>query len=57
MKKKYRDITVEGVEYAWKATKDKYTIWRDKKVVKEGTYAADVILPMNIRGIIVKYEL
>lgn len=34
MKKKYRDITVDGVQYAWMTSYSVLTIWKDKKVVK-----------------------
>tara|TARA_R110000765_G_scaffold7963_8_gene26142 strand:+ start:85 stop:258 length:174 start_codon:yes stop_codon:yes gene_type:complete len=57
MKKKYRDIEVNGQQYAWKAYGSDYKIWKNKKVVKEGESNTDVILPMHIRGIIEKYEL
>jgi uroporphyrinogen-III decarboxylase len=34
MKKKYRDITVDGVKYAWMVSNgDTLTIWKDKKVI------------------------
>ena len=33
MKKKYRDITVNGAKYAWQTTHSTLTIWFNKKVI------------------------
>jgi len=44
MKKKHREITVNGVEYAWTLKEgdeyNKINIWRDKKVIHEELLAA-----------------
>jgi hypothetical protein len=33
MKKKHRDITVDGVKYGWTVTYDTLSIWKDKKII------------------------
>jgi hypothetical protein len=33
MKKKYRDITVDGELYAWMTSCQTLTIWKNKKVI------------------------
>jgi len=40
MKKKYRDIIVDGIKYAWRAQEDddyslRLKIWKDKNVIFE----------------------
>ena len=35
MEKKYRDITVDGVKYAWAYHLDCIRIWKDKKFVHD----------------------
>jgi hypothetical protein len=58
MKKKFRDIEVNGQAYAWAAQwKDNsFKIWKDKVVVHTGTFK-DTIAPANIRAIIEKEKL
>lgn len=64
MKKKFRDITVDGQKYAWSISHPncdgdggiKFKIWKDKKVVyegyEEGGYGHPDITPAYISNII-----
>lgn len=66
MKKKYRNITVDGVVYAWKADYDKWAdfnvcsvrIWKDKKVIiyKDIPNEFSTITPKVISDIIKNHE-
>lgn len=52
MKKKHRDIEVDGVQYAWIARENgTVTIWKDKKPICEDTvYAGDVaVIPPMVK--------
>ena len=52
MKKKHRDITVDGVKYAWIARSNGYiTIWKDKKIFYEDCSYNDY---MSITPLIIK---
>lgn len=55
MKKKYRDITVDDVKYAWKVKTDDdcnyLVIWKDKKIIYQGDITADVT-PSYVSSII-----
>lgn len=50
MKKKHRDISVNGVAYTWIAREDgTVTIWHNKKVLCNGTtYGSAVVTPKTI---------
>jgi len=48
MKKKYRNITVNGEEYAWMVKWDTLTIWKDKKVVKRENVEHCVVTPQIV---------
>lgn len=57
MKKKFREITVDGVDYAWKVnvTDDgKYIkIWKDKKVIYEEMVNSEIdITPQTIKELV-----
>jgi hypothetical protein len=53
MKKKYRDITVDGVKYAWMVSNgDTLTIWKDKKVIKTRDVLHCVVTPQLVADII-----
>ena len=52
MKKKFRDITVDDVEYAWKVSLGFITIWKDKKVIFEDSLSYPSITPKHIAYII-----
>jgi len=56
MKKKHRDITVEGVKYAWTIYgngKEKYvSIWKDKKVILTQTFRLQSVTPKDIEELI-----
>jgi len=61
MKKKHRDITVEGVKYAWTVNSDNHyyhnvKIWLDKKVIYEVKVDDDVITPKMVKDIINSYK-
>jgi hypothetical protein len=49
MKKKFRDITVDGVKYAWKATYGHLTVYKDKNTeifnsdIRESTITPKII--------------
>lgn len=53
-KKKYRDIVVDGVKYAWttKNMGNTVVIWKDKKVLFEIDTETHPITPSYIREII-----
>lgn len=57
MKKKYRNITVDGVEYAWKIYLDDgckfIRIWEDKKIIHDG-FVSDYTEEETITPIIIK---
>lgn len=64
MKKKYRDITVDGIPYAWQTNGYGIKIWRDKKVVFDDYYYKDsetsdkvVVTPKIVETIIRKHCL
>lgn len=56
MKKKHRDITVDGVQYAWTLTsygKEKYVkVWKDKKVTINKTFRKESVTPKDIEELI-----
>ena len=56
MKKKHRDITVDGVQYAWTLNsygKEKYVkIWKDKKVILNQTFRQESVTPKDIEELI-----
>jgi hypothetical protein len=54
MKKKYRDITVDGVKYAWMTSYDTLTIWKDKKVIKTEDVTHCTVTPKMVAEIIQK---
>jgi len=63
MKKKHRDITVDGVKYAWtiKNDCDGYggncvSIWKDKKVIHEDIISGIDITPKTIADMIKKLK-
>jgi hypothetical protein len=60
MKKKHRDITVNGVKYGWIAGVGGYlTIYKDKKKIWENGYKGDspeVITPKHVAEVIRKFE-
>lgn len=45
MKKKYRDITVDNVKYAWMVSSDTLIIWKDKKIIKTEDVTHCIITP------------
>jgi hypothetical protein len=59
MKKKHRNITVEGVQYAWSIGGNDYdigstkvNIWRDKKIIISASLFDEEITPKQIADII-----
>ena len=62
MKKKHRDITVEGVKYAWTVTTNEYynlvKICHNKKVVHEekSPNPALIIAPGFVKEVILEYK-
>ena len=56
MKKKYRDITVEGVKYAWtiygSGKEHDVTIWKDKKQLFTETLRLGSVTPKDIADLI-----
>jgi len=52
MKKKYRDITVDGVKYAWMTSYQTLTIWKDKKVIKTHDVTHCVVTPKMVAELI-----
>lgn len=53
MKKKHRDITVDGKQYGWRVKRNsrvenEVTIWKDKKVIFNQVMRSDDIRPANI---------
>jgi len=57
MKKKHRDIEVNGVDYAWATVGvSGFKIWKNKVVVHTGNFN-DKITPKNIKEIIEKEKL
>ena len=53
MKKKYRDITVDGVKYAWSCNSYYVTIWKDKKIILH--HNADILLKKGEADVTPKY--
>jgi len=45
MKKKYRNITVNDIEYAWMVGNETLTIWKDKEVIKKVDVSHCVVTP------------
>lgn len=57
MKKKFRNIEVNGEQYAWSTVGwNGFKIWKNKKVVHTGTFF-EKITPKDIRAIIEKEKL
>jgi hypothetical protein len=54
MKKKYRNITVNNVEYAWMATYSTLTIWLNKKVISTTNVEHMTVTPSLVKEIIEK---
>ena len=56
MKKKHRDITVDGVKYAWtlrKWSKEIYVkIWKDKKPLFTKTFRQPTVTPKDVEELI-----
>ena len=53
MKKKYRDIVVDGKEYAWKVDFHGITIWYDKEIIYcDMKYYTKMVTPKEIENII-----
>jgi len=56
MKKKHRDITVDGVKYAWtiygSGKEHGVTIWKDKKILFTETVRLGSVTPKDVEGII-----
>jgi len=58
MKKKHRDIEVNGKTYGWTLKfGKKICIWYDKKIVFETTVEVDEIKPKLISELIIKNKL
>jgi hypothetical protein len=54
MKKKYRDITVNNVKYAWMVQSDILTIWCDKKIIANRDVTHIIATPGFVREVIEK---
>lgn len=56
MKKKHRDITVDGVKYAWTiyggGKEHDVTIWKDKKELFTETFRLGSVTPKDIADLI-----
>ena len=52
MKKKYRDITVDGVKYTWMVSLETLTIWKDKKVIKTENVEHCIVTPSIVADLI-----
>jgi hypothetical protein len=48
MKKKFRTITVDDIQYTWMVKNDTLTIWKDKKVIKRENVTHCIITPANV---------
>ena len=56
MNKKYRDITVDGIQYAWMVKyTDKIVIFKDKKIIIEERTNVHPITPVVIETLIKNY--
>jgi hypothetical protein len=57
MKKKYRDITVDGVKYAWMVSNgDTLIIWKNKKVIITENISHCNVTPFDIATNIKEYN-
>lgn len=56
MKKKYRDITVDNVKYAWMVSSDTLTIWKDKKIIKTEDVTHCTVTPKMVADLIKKVK-
>ena len=57
MKKKHRDITVDGEKYAWVSNGYSVTIWKDKKEILSLSVNKISVTPKYISELIKAYEL
>lgn len=48
MKKKYRNITVDNIEYAWMIKQDLLSVWKNKKLIIHEDVSYCIIKPSDV---------